>query len=156
MSPLLLIVKFRFLSNTLTDSEFIGLLANFVKAIGREQLLSALCAGAPPNWQNQENEKILKVIKSTIEIAQNIITSRKNTNIPSSSQFKLDELPKVLIGEIGSYLPQTDYLSLSRTNRSMYIGLNDPNTLKHLDLMKVNDYSCIDIDDYFFDRSKLA
>ena len=53
-----------------------------------------------------------------------------------------------MIGEISSYLPQKDYLSLSKTNKSLYIGCNDPNTLQHLDLKKVDNYSAITLELY--------
>ena len=62
----------------------------------------------------------------------------------------MDDLPPPLIGHIACNLSQTDYINLSKCNRSTYVGCNTPNMLQKLDLLhsNVDDYSTIKLSNY--------
>ena len=67
----------------------------------------------------------------------------KNTsNAPMimMSPQKIDELPSTLISVIGSFLKMKSYFSFQRTNRTNYIGLHSPFSLKCVDSIVDNQY----------------
>ena len=93
---------------------------------------------------NNDNE--LNNINDTIS---NIIQQRKEKPKPfPTTNIKLDELPKALIGHTASFLHQNEYHRLEKTNRSIYIGCNTPNMLNNLDLRKIKNYSSINLTKY--------
>eukprot|EP01083_Nonionella_stella_P196389 722669_1 len=55
----------------------------------------------------------------------------------------MQSLPSALIGNLASYLKFYDYTSFQTANKTIYTECNTPNTLRHLDLTKINDYSGI-------------
>ena len=105
-----------------------------------------LCSSALEQ-RNKKNKSINQHIDTAISITKAIIKSRKTTN-SNSPQLNMDTLPKAIIGDIASYLPRKDYISFLTANRSIYIGCNDPNTLKYLNLMSTTDYTCMNISKY--------
>ena len=128
-------VKFGSLVNKLTGTEFNQFTAHFVQRCGRNAWLSPLMSQTL-NSKCETNPEHLNI---AINLATTIITSRQSAN--SHLNIQLDTIPKSLIGEISSYLVQKDHVSFSKSNRSIYIGCNDPNTLQVLDLRRTHDYS---------------
>ena len=95
--------------------------------------------------------KNVQLIETAMNIIKAIITSRSKSNQnnnQASIANKLESLPSELIGEVSSYLEHKDHISLSKANRSIYIGCNSPNTLQVLDLIEINDHSCIKLTKY--------
>ena len=115
MSQLLRTLKFKQLSSELTDQEFDEFLCSVCRTKGRKVVLQLLCQQQTPSMTAEMHE-----------IASVIIRKRENQK-QETRQWTLDKLPKAFIGEIASNLDQEDYAALSRTNRSVYIGCNDPN-----------------------------
>eukprot|EP01083_Nonionella_stella_P154490 497852_1 len=76
------------------------------------------------------------------ESLSNIIRSREGKPKQlAPKDMKLHEFPRPVIGYVGSFLYQHDYIDFSMTNRSIYLGCNSPNVLQELSLRKVKDYS---------------
>merc|ERR1712228_191758 len=69
----------------------------------------------------------------------------KKPSIDSKANLKLDCIPRQLIGATASFLQQKDYIHLSKTNRSVFLGCNTPNLMQELNLLKIADYSSIDL-----------
>ena len=117
MSQLLQTLKLKNLSSELSDEEFDEFLLSLRRTKGRELILESLC-------QQQDSSQTVDML----QIVSNIIRKRESpqqAHIP----WTLDTLPKSSIAEIASNLDQSDYASLTRVNRSIYIGCNDPNRL---------------------------
>ena len=108
------------LSTKLTDGEFVDCLASLIRTKGRECLLDLLCQHSEPS-----------LTADMLQIISNGIQKRK-TEHQENSRWTLDTMPSALIGEIASNLDQKDYAALSRVNRSIYIGCNDPNRLLNI------------------------
>ena len=146
---LLKVVKFRSLSKTLTAMEFNQFTADFIKTCGRDALLTALCDKFTNQNNSDQNATTADTqrLDTAINIVHNIIRCRKQMN-GKSNKLKLEVLPTAIIGEIASYLPLKDYASLNKTNRLTYIGCNESNTLRYLDLLKLIDYGQIDLTKY--------
>ena len=74
---------------------------------------------------------------------------RKRDKVPiDPPQFKLDMIPKALIGHIASFSNQSDYANLSIANRSVFLGCNSPNMLQKLQLHQEHQCSNIKLDLY--------
>ena len=143
MSALLKVIKFRSLVNTLTDKEFNRFTSYLGAKCGRDALF---IVGSPFNHQNQNHSHVVNI---AIGIVKCIMNSRikSNQNLAPHAK-KLDSLPNELIGEIASYLSQKHYSVFAQTNRSIYIGCNDPNTLKHLNLHEITNYASVNLQHY--------
>eukprot|EP01083_Nonionella_stella_P210307 761480_1 len=88
-------------------------------------------------------------LETTLNIITQIIESRKTKPKPANAyNITMQSLPSVLVGNLASYLKFPEYRSFQTANRSIYIGCNTPNTLRHLDLTKINDYSGINLAKY--------
>ena len=68
----------------------------------------------------------------SLEQSLNASSSPCTTVQPRRKPLSLDEIPSVLIGEIGSYLQFDSYHSLMKCARSIYLGCNTPNTLRSI------------------------
>eukprot|EP01083_Nonionella_stella_P283221 963849_1 len=103
---------------------------------------------ASPN--NQSDAEEMNTLMSNIILSREKEKEQNKTvvGLTDSPNIKLDCLPKRLVGEISSFLSQSDYINLSKTNRFIYMGCNSPNKLLELQLMDVNDYSCINLELY--------
>ena len=117
MTLLLSSFKYKNLASELTDDEFDQFFISLRRTKGREFLLDLLC-------QQQD----ITLNTEMIQIASSIIQKRE-TQQQETVHWSLDTLPNAFIGEIASNLYQRDYASLSRVNRTIYIGCNDPNRL---------------------------
>ena len=84
--------------------------------------------------------------ETAMDMSHNIIKRGSNSFLETIS--KLVTLPSALIGKVGSYLKQNDYASLSSTNTSIYLGCNNPNALRVLNLESIIDYSYIKLAKY--------
>eukprot|EP01083_Nonionella_stella_P076655 208987_1 len=60
----------------------------------------------------------------------------------------MQSLPSALIGNLASYLKFYDYTSFQTANKTIYTECNTPNTLRHLYLLRINDYSGINLAKY--------
>ena len=140
MASLSQVIKVRSLLDSFNDIEFNELIARFVKQCGREALLTPFFAQHMKQNKSYHNPNSQHII--------NIIVRKRKSNFHLFTKVSIHTLPKAIIGEVASYLSQKDYVSLTKTNRSIYIGCNEPNTLRHLDLKSVNNYSCIDLQKY--------
>ena len=145
MAALSTVVRARSLLNSFTDIEFDQLSSHFVKQCGRDSLLKPFF----DQFMKQKESANNQPLNAMMNIINIIMRKRKqNSNANASIKPNIKTIPKAIIGEVASYLSQTDYASLSTTNRSIYIGCNDPKTLKHLDLLKINNYSCMNLSHY--------
>ena len=143
MSSICKVIKFRSIIEALTDTEFDTFISHFRRQCGRNALL---VVGSPFNFKNNTLSHNVEI---AINIVETIIRSRKKSiNISSSNNKKLDTLPCAIIGEIGSYLRQRDHIRLSKCSRSVYIGCNDPNTLRQLNLLQTQNYCPINLEKY--------
>ena len=141
------VIHLRHLSDTLADAEFNQFTLHFIKTCGRNLFLSLICG----KFISANNRNPLSIdtqpLDTAISIIQTIIRSRKQIDM-TSFKIKLQLLPKTIIGEIASFLSQKDYASLSNTNRSIYMGCNDPPTLQHLNLSKQTKYARFHLQKY--------
>ena len=148
MSSLTQVIKTRSLLDSLTNTEFTQLIAHFAKQCGRNAILTPFFAQYM-NFNKSNHASNTHHMDDMMNIVSTIIRKRKtNSNSNLSSRPTINSLPKAVIGEAASYLPQKDYISLSKTNRSNYISCNEPNTLRHLDLKNVTNYARIDLQKY--------
>ena len=135
-------IKFRHLASQLNQDET----AQFVAILSRQResmILKALFMFFVQSTNGEtENHNANNIISK-------IIRSRKKTvktqSIDQASNLKLDRIPRQLIGATATFLKQTDYINLSNTNRSVYLGCNAPNSLQELNLLRVKDYSSINL-----------
>ena len=80
-------------------------------------------------------------------IISTIIRNREKIPI-ETQQYKLDMIPKALIGHISSFAVQRDFSNLSIINRSVYLGCNEPNMLHKLWLSRNEQYLNIKLELY--------
>eukprot|EP01083_Nonionella_stella_P240425 840505_1 len=143
-------VQFRFLHAQLTKperSQFLCTLQNINVDIIASALFHCIMHGSPNNQPEAEEMNTLM---------SNIILSRKKeeeqdktvVGLTDSPNIKLDCMPKRLVGEISSFLSQSDYINLSKTNRFIFTGCNSPNQLQTLQLTEINNYSAINLELY--------
>ena len=142
MSALHKVIRLQSLIKTLNDNEITQFTMLFFKKCGREALLNPFC-----NQYIQAN--VVNADTSHLDAAMGIIKNIIRTRCTYASNKKksfnqngigMELLPSAIIGEIASYLNQKNYASLSKTNRSVYIGCSEPVTLRKLNLNKINDY----------------
>ena len=146
MNALYETMKFSLLIDKLSDTEFNEFTALFVKQCGRKALMTPFISQTFINKCNT-NHSNDHCKKKAMKIVQTIIRSSSN-DIEPMQESTIQTLPKTIIGEISSYLPQKDYVSLSTTSKLIYIGCNDPNKLQNLDLIKIDNYSAIQLQHY--------
>eukprot|EP01083_Nonionella_stella_P172219 590319_1 len=141
-------VQFRFLDAQLTQTErnkFLSELQDLNTNIISSALFHYIRHLSPNNISNADdmNNLMSKIILSrSKEQKQNV------TALVDSAKIKFDRIPNLLIGEISSFLEQSDYINLSKTNRFIYMGCNAPNKLQVLDLRKLKHYSAINLELY--------
>ena len=144
MSSLSQVIKANSLLDSLTNIEFNQLITHFIKQCGRSALIAPFFAQYMHHNKSNHasNTQHFDMMMDIIKI---IVRKREDHSNSNPCKSDIHTLPKAVIGEVASYLPQKDYVSLSKTNRFIYIGCNEPITLNHLDLKKVNNYSDIDL-----------
>ena len=136
-------IRFKYLHNQLSTSEkqqFMLQLIDQQNDIATRALFKYFI------WNHNEAENVNNMISTII---------RKREKIPNEEQqFKLDMIPKPLIGHIASFSYQSDYANLcrSRTNRNIYLGCNTPNMLQHLELYQK--HQCLNIKPKFYPSIK--
>ena len=136
-------IRFRRLASQLNDAEFALFTSRLVQQFGRSVLLTPLfnqCIGATgPPFDGQR-------LDALVDMISDIINERDSeSEATASSAMTMPSLPGALVGEIASYLEQRSYLNFSKTDRAMFIGCASPNRLVTLDLLRVRDYSAIDV-----------
>ena len=118
------LVRFRMLANQLTDAEFLRFLNRFIQMKGRQILLKWI-------FNSRENENIADLTS----IISQIITSRDpnddDASVPSKN-YSLNQLPTALISETASYLKATEYITLSRSCRKIYVSCYSPCKIYHM------------------------
>eukprot|EP01083_Nonionella_stella_P143981 448584_1 len=97
---------------------------------------------------NQSDADEMNNIMSNIILSQKKEQKQNIAVFDDSPIIKLDRIPKRLVGEISSFLSQSDYINLSKTNRFIFTGCNSPNQLQTLQLIKINNYSGINLELY--------
>eukprot|EP01083_Nonionella_stella_P111837 328371_1 len=122
-------VQFRFLAAQLTISERTQFLSK-LEEINANIMTSALfhyIMHASPNNQSEAVE--MNTLMSNIILSREKEKEQNKTvvGLTDSPNIKLDCMPKRLVGEISSFLSQSDYINLSKTNRFIYMGCNSPN-----------------------------
>lgn len=126
MSDLLQILKFKRLSLELTDDEFDDFLFTLCREKGRDLISRLLCQ---PLRLSRWSKSQAPSLAADMLLITSIIIQKREAQQQQSMSLALDTLPNTCIGEIASNLDQNHYATLSRVNRSMYIGCNDPNRL---------------------------
>ena len=104
-----------------------------------------VCLVCPINWSKIAVSNALRPQNHTANSQHldkmlnitNIIPRKrdKNSNPNASNKPNISTVPESIMGEVPSYLPQTDYASFSVTNTSIHLSCNDLKTLKHVDLL---------------------
>ena len=131
-------LKFKTLTEKLTNDEFDKLLSRFRLQIGREQMLKLICGGSSHSQLNALEGEILPIMQQR--------KSKKETTHSDEHAFTV--LPATMIGEIASYLDQQAYARFSSTNRKMFVDCNSPNRLVALNLDPVEDFNFISLGNY--------
>eukprot|EP01083_Nonionella_stella_P175618 612093_1 len=141
-------VQFRLLAAQLTNPEQTQFLSE-LQDLNTNIITSALFHYIMHTSPNNQSDA-----KKMNDIMSNIILSRKKEQklnvavLEDSPIIKLDCIPRRLVGEISSFLSQSDYINLSKTNRFIFTGCNSPNQLQTLQLIKINNYSGINLELY--------
>ena len=137
-------LKFKILTEQLTDDAFDKLLSKFRQQIGREQMLKLICDGSSESQLNALKAEILPIMQ---QMKPNKAEADPTTST-ASNKHSITTLPTAMIGEIASYLDQKAYARLSTTNRKIFVDCNSPNRLVALDLNAVEDYNFISLRNY--------
>ena len=135
MATVLKVIKYQSLVRQLSDTEFSQFMSHLVHRCGRSAFSTPFCNQFLKDSSNNTNHHTIDV---AIKIIKTIIRSRQQSINTSPATKKLDSLPNTIIGEIGSYLQQNGYISFTKTNRVIYLGCNDPNTLRELNLIQLD------------------
>ena len=122
-------IRFGILFEKLTAKER-NLFLNNIVSDQQNILICALryCVMHEPSIGKEFNSTLSRIIHAREE---NKLTRKV-------SAFTLDNIPQAVIGNCASFLKQVDYVNFSQTNRCIYMGCNDPNVLKYLDVMSKN------------------
>ena len=156
-------IRFRVLVDQLRDSEFIQFTTHIVTRFGRDILLTPILnhiMGARSNrLDGQTVNGLIAAIKEVINARE------EEPHAATASKVALDEL----IGEISSYLKQTELRSFCQSSRSIFAGCSEyvsvrfsiaesvcllaplchsPIQLRELALLNVADYAQIDLAKY--------
>ena len=125
-------VRFRYLANQLSKSEKLDCIIQLINEPD-EIITTALFKHFVYNETDAKNvnDMISTIIRKRDEI------------LDEPQEHKLDMIPSPLIAHIGSFLNQWDYIDLSKSNRSIYLGCNEPNMMQQLRLY--DDHECSNI-----------
>ena len=137
-------LKFKTLTEQLTDAEFDQLLSKYRIQIGRENILKLICNGS-------SDSKLIALEGEILPIMQQRKPKNKmagGSKSPAPKTHAITDLPTAMIGEIASHLDQKAYARLSTTNRKMFVDCNCPNRLVALDLDLVWDFRFISLETY--------
>eukprot|EP01083_Nonionella_stella_P084711 234573_1 len=127
-------IRFRHLITQLTSGECTQFLSTLAHSHSNVILSALLQYVLRPNQIDE--------VPHFNELVSNIIRSREGKPKQlAPTDIKLHEFPRPVIGYVGSFLDQHDYIDFSMSNRSIYLGCNSPNVLQELSLRKVKDYS---------------
>eukprot|EP01083_Nonionella_stella_P073073 197331_1 len=131
-------IQFQHLISQLTHQERIGFLSKLLDSHTDIILASLFQHLVKPNQINEVNafNKELSSIIQSKEKPQKLLCT------------KLDLLPRAIIGSVASFLDLSEYQQFNRSNRSIYLGCNTPNTLQELDLTALEDYSFINLSSF--------
>ena len=137
-------LKFKTLSEQLTDDEFDKLLLKFREQIGRGQMLELLCDGSSDSQLSDLGGEVSPIIQQ--RKTMNEETDPSTSVAPNTAA--ITTLPTTMISEISSYLDQKAYARFATTNRKMFVDCNSPNRLVALDLDPVHDFNSISLANY--------
>ena len=141
-STLLEVIKFRDLADSLTDNEFDIFLLKIFNKFNKRQLISTSLFHLfkEQGCQNQQLATTINIISSIIQSRNKASPQHANPikfkTIPKKqnpSPLSFTSLPSDVIGFCASYLSFNDYHSFEKCSRQIYIGCNNPNTLKCID-----------------------
>eukprot|EP01083_Nonionella_stella_P164401 543923_1 len=134
-------INFRHLSSQLTLQERLQFLSQLIHSHTDIIFTSLFQHLSQPKQVNQVNEFNNRL--------SNIIQSRKEKPKPLCTRnIKLDQFPRAIIGYVASFLKQRSYIRFSKSNRSIYLGCNSPNTLQRLSLFTLKAYSSIKLSSF--------
>eukprot|EP01084_Bolivina_argentea_P136702 240746_1 len=124
-------VQFRSLASQLTNEETL----QFIQTVAQQPndiIITAL-------FQHIIESEDHNTAKNINDLITNIIESRPEEPQSNTQNIvQLNNIPKPLINIAASYLPQKDYISLSQSNRHIFIACNSPkNALQELDLSRI-------------------
>ena len=143
-NTLVSVLRLKNLNAQLTDSEFDKFISKFKKSIGREEMMTRLCAQYL-NHRGKMDESD-DALTTTTTITSDIIRDRDSKSslctIPN-----LHNMPSALIGGIASYLYHDEYTKFAMTNRKVYVDCNTPNRLQELALVDT-DYRTVPLSQF--------
>ena len=142
MTTLTRFIQFRAFVDSMNETEALRLIASIMKQCGKDAILKPFC-----NQLLQDIHRNTDQLNVALNASNNIIISKEKSE-QISSKVTIESLSSTLIGEIASYLEQNSHISLSQANRIIYIGCNNTNTLRKLDLESIKNYSCIKLAQY--------
>eukprot|EP01083_Nonionella_stella_P209324 758901_1 len=133
-------VHFRELITQLTNEERVGFLSQLIDSHVNMILTCLFQHLSKPNQMAQVddfNQSILDIIQARKDKPKQLC----------SRDIQFDQFPRAIIGYTASFLDQSDYVKLSVSNRSIYLGCNLPNTLHEIDLtrLKTKNYSSVTV-----------
>eukprot|EP01083_Nonionella_stella_P058028 152085_1 len=132
-------IKFRHLISQLTHEESVGFLSKMMNSHMDIVVTFLFRHFAKTNQTNP--------VDSFNDSLSDIIQSRKEKpKAVSLRNPKLSQLPIAITGHIASFLTQQTYFQFSASSRSIYLGCNSPNLLHELNLIDVDDSSCINLE----------
>lgn len=148
MKSILPALKFKTLTQQLTDDEFSRLLSKFRTRLGREGMLRLMCdTSCYPHLSAMEDEALSIMQQRKSKLETNDLPNTIAVD-EQSDRFTITALPSTIIGEIGSYLNQKAYAHFATTNRKMFVDCHSPNRLVVLDLDSVIDFRFISLQSY--------
>jgi len=127
---LLMSIKLRLWIEKLSDTQFQIFIQNVIQENSREIFIHALCTLRMNSFVHEMKHAVLQ---ECLEIAQKIITTTRTIR-NNTTQNKLDRFhfSSTIIRMIASYLNQSSYYKLSRTNRYNYIACHDTFSLTEM------------------------
>eukprot|EP01083_Nonionella_stella_P301686 1036354_1 len=133
-------VHFRELITQLTNEERVGFLSQLIDSHVNMILTCLFQHLSKPNQMahvDDFNQSILDIIQARKDKPKQLC----------SRDIQFDQFPRAIIGYTASFLDQSDYVKLSVSNRSIYLGCNLPNTLHEIDLtrLKTKNYSSVTV-----------
>lgn len=149
MSTLAQAINFRSLADQLDDAEYQRMIARLLAGSPRGHVMSWLFKQFVTCKAGSFTRALFD---NTMDQTTKIIRARKpKQSAPKqniNNQTNICSLSGDSHREIASYLRQKEYFAYAQTNRAIFVGCNSPNSLRHLDLIKVRDYLSVDLSKY--------
>ena len=137
-------LKFKTLSEQLTDIEFDKLLSKYRRQIGRERMLNLIGFGSSDSQLSALEGEILYIMQQ--RKPKKKVNDPPTSNAPNTQNITF--FPTTMMGEIASYLDPKAYARFAVTNRKIFVNCNSPNRLVALNLDSVEDFTFISLRSY--------